>query len=55
MKNKLEEGLKQDLELQKTKIISLISESKTEYNLKSNSELQNTIAKVILIRKTKII
>lgn len=39
LKNKLEEGLKQNLELQKTKIISLISESKTEYNSKLDLEI----------------
>jgi DNA mismatch repair protein MutL len=52
LKNKLEEGLKQNLELQKTKIISLISESKSDYlevnttenikkNLLNNFESEN--------------
>lgn len=50
LKNKLEEGLKQNLEQQKTKIISLISESKSEYVKQSNL---STIENKVLFKELK--
>ncbi len=40
LKNKLEEGLKNNLEPQKTKIISLISESKSNYNFNDSQVIE---------------